>query len=154
MEFALHLIFPYWMFISALVGKNILAHSLCFLLLSIKSYDIDYRKVSALCSSLSCRCVVSPAKGWRKISPIGWMNDTPFWPSAVISSVGAASPPVKKKKLKKISELGHGQIPWNWGHNPCDSLLIVKSCQSDSLLPISMFSLSRKTTCCTTKVAS
>lgn len=43
---------------------------------------------------------LSPAKGWRKISPIAWINETPVWPSAVISSICAASPPVPKNVLK------------------------------------------------------
>lgn len=38
------------------------------------------------------------------------MNDTPFWPSAVISSVGEASPPMKKKIVNpdtdKFREIG------------------------------------------------
>ena len=53
-------------------------------------------------SIMMWRCVsawVSPASGWRKISPIGWMNETPFCPSAVISSVSAASPPVTESML-------------------------------------------------------
>ncbi len=51
-----------------------------------------------------CRGPVSPARGWRKISPIGWMNETPFWPSAVASSVSAASPPVTKCMLWTLSQ--------------------------------------------------
>lgn len=54
---------------------------------------------------------VWPASGCRKISPIGWTNETPFWPSAVTSSVSAASPPVTQSTKDSFKDVFTEMFP-------------------------------------------